>query len=67
MFDVLSDKISKPPVQNHDPDDCLDLYPDQSTSSPMSLPISSRPFFSGCQMHIFQICILAPPLLELQD
>ena len=41
MFDVLSNKISKPPVQNHDPDDCSDLYPDQSKSS-MSLPISSR-------------------------
>ena len=42
VFEVLSDKISKPSVQNHDPDDCSDLYPDQSKSSPMSLPISSR-------------------------
>ena len=41
MFEVLSDKISKPSVQNHDPDDCSDLYPDQSKSSPMSFPISS--------------------------
>ena len=42
VFDILSDKISRPSVQNHDPDDCSDLYPDQSRSSPMSLPISSR-------------------------
>ena len=42
VFDVLSDKLSKPQVQNHDPDDCSDLYPDQSKSAPMSLPISSR-------------------------
>ena len=42
VFEVLSDKISKPSVQNHDPDDCSDLYPDQSEPSPMSLPISSR-------------------------
>ena len=42
VFDILSDKISRPPVQNHDPDDCSDLYPDKSKSSPMSLPISSR-------------------------
>ena len=42
VFHVLSDKISKPPVQNHDPDDCSDLYPHQAKSSPMSLPTSSR-------------------------
>ena len=42
VFDILSDKISRPSVQNHDPDDCSDLYPNQSKSSPMSLPISSR-------------------------
>ena len=42
VFEVLSDKISRPSVQNHDPEDCSDLYPDQSKSSPMSLPISSR-------------------------
>ena len=42
VFDILSDKIFKPSVQNHDPDDCSDLYPDQSKSSPMNLPISSR-------------------------
>ena len=42
VFDVLSDKISKPNVQNHDFDDCSDLYPDQSKSSPTSLPISPR-------------------------
>ena len=42
MFDVLSDKISKPNVQNHDPDDCSDLYNNQSKSSPMSLPIIPR-------------------------
>ena len=33
VFDVLSDKLSKPPVQNN---------PDQAKSAPMSLPISSR-------------------------
>ena len=42
VFEVLSDKISRPSVQNHDPEDCSELYPDQSKSSPMSLPISSR-------------------------
>ena len=42
VFDVLSDKISRPSFQNHDPDDSSDLYPDQSRSSPMSLPIDSR-------------------------
>ena len=42
VFDVLSDKLSKPHVQNHDPDDCSDLYPDQSKSAPVSLTISSR-------------------------
>ena len=29
VFDILSDKISRPSVQNLDPDDCSDLYPDQ--------------------------------------
>ena len=42
VFDILSDKTSRPSVQNHDPNDCSDLYPDQSKSSPMNLPISSR-------------------------
>ena len=42
VFEVLSDKISRPSVQNHDPEDCSELYPDQSKSSPMSLPISFR-------------------------
>ena len=42
VFEVLSDKISRPSVQNHDPEDCSELYPDQSKSLPMSLPISSR-------------------------
>ena len=41
VFDILSDKLTKPQVQNHDPD-CSDLYLDQSKSAPMSLPISSR-------------------------
>ena len=43
VFEVLSDKISRSSVQNHDPEDCSELYPNQSKSSPMSLPISSRP------------------------
>ena len=30
VFEVLSDKISRPSVQNHDPEDCSELYPDQS-------------------------------------
>ena len=42
VFEVLSGKIFRPSVQNHDPEDCSELYPDQSKSSPMSLPISSR-------------------------
>ena len=42
VFEVLSDKISRPSVQNHDPEDCSELYPDQSKFSPMSLPISFR-------------------------
>ena len=42
VFEVLSDKIPRPSVQNHDPEDCLELYPNQSKLSPMSLPISSR-------------------------
>ena len=30
VFDILSDKISRPSVQNLDHDDCSNLYPDQS-------------------------------------
>ena len=41
VYDILSDKISRPSVQHSGPDEA-ELYPDQSKVTPVSLPISSR-------------------------
>ena len=64
VFDVLSDKISRPPVQNHDPDDCSDLYPDQSKSSAISLPISSRlrSSFKMLDAYLMDLYSCTPPV-----
>ena len=40
VFDVILDQISKPPVQNHDSDDCSDLYLPISSSLRRSLRMS---------------------------